>query len=86
MDDKNKITIFSQLKAPDYDKTYTRASFETVVAQRYPKTPCFAVGIPIQSINVIMSLNIRLKAGIYELSDGATIDTSITQSINVLLY
>ena len=86
MDDKNKITIFSQLKAPDYDKTYTRASFETVVAQRYPKTPCFAVGIPIQSINVIMSLNIRLKEGIYELNESPMDDISITQNIDGLLY
>ena len=86
MDVKNQITIFSQLKAVDYDKTYTRASFETVVAERYPETPCFAIGIPIQSINVIMSLNIRLKEGIYELNEGPMDDISITQNIDGLLY
>ena len=86
MDVKNQITIFSQLEAVDYDKTNTRASLENVVAQRYPKTPCFAVGIPIQSINVIMSLNIKLKEGIYKLNDGPTKDISITQYINGVLY
>ena len=86
MDDKNQITIFSELRIVDYDKTYTRASLKTVVAQRYPKTPCFALGIPIQNINVIVSLNIRLKEGIYKLNEGPTDDMAITHSINGLLY
>ena len=86
LDDRNQITIFSELGSVHYDKTSTRTSLETVVAQRYPKTPCFAVGIPIQNINVIMSLNVRLKKGIYELNDGPTGDLSMTQSINGLLY
>ena len=86
MDDKKQMTIFSLLEVADYDKTYARTTLETVVTQRYPKTPCFAVGIPTQSINVIVSLNIRLKEGIYELSDGPTDDISITQSIHGLLY
>ena len=86
IDDKNQITIFSQFGTEHYGKTNTRISLETVVAQRYPETPCFRVGIPIQSINVIMSLNIRLKEGIYELNDGPTKDISITQYINGVLY
>ena len=86
MDDRKQMTIFSKLGTVYYDKANTRNSFETVVTQRYPKAPCFAVGIPIQSINVIMSLNIRLKEGVYELNDGSTTDISITQSINGLLY
>ena len=86
MDNRNQMTIFSELGTIHYDMTNTRASLETVVAQRYPKTPCFAVGIPIQNINMIMSLNIRLKKGIYELNDGPTGDMSMAQSINGLLY
>ena len=86
MDDKNQITIFSEHGTVYYDKTNTRASLKTVVAQRHSKTPCFAVGIPIRNIDVIMSLNIRLKEGIYESNDGSTGDLLMTQSINGLLY